>query len=112
MSALGHKRTFALQNVMSQMRHMECPLWANSGYWSPSLDHLVGARKHGRGDGEADRFGGLEVDDQLVFGWRLHRHISRLLTLENAIDVAGRAPELVEEIRPIGDQTAVTNEES
>jgi hypothetical protein len=47
MSALGHKRTFALQWAMSALppesRHVQCtsacPLWANSGHapihWQP-----------------------------------------------------------------------------
>jgi hypothetical protein len=35
-------------------------------------------------------------------GRRLHRQVGRLLTLENAIDVAGRAPILVDGIGPMG----------
>ena len=30
---------------------------------------------------EAERLGGLEVDHQLVLGWRLHRQVGRLLAL-------------------------------
>jgi hypothetical protein len=37
---------------------------------------------------EAERFGGLEVDHELVFGRRLHRQFGHLLALEDAIDVA------------------------
>jgi hypothetical protein len=55
---------------------------------------------------EAERLGGLEVDHQLVFGRRLHRQICRLLTLEDTIDVAGGAPELIEIVSPVGDQAA------
>ena len=55
---------------------------------------------------EAERLGGLEVDHQLVLGRRLHRQIGRLLALEDAIDVAGRAPVLSSVIRPVGDQAA------
>ena len=36
-------------------------------------------------DGEAERLGGLEVDDQLELGRLLHRQVGRLLALENAI---------------------------
>ena len=61
---------------------------------------------------EAERLGGLEVDHQLVLGRRLHRQVGRLLALEDAIDVAGRAPVLVDQIRPIGDQAAAGDEEA
>ena len=60
---------------------------------------------------EAERLGGLEVDHQLVLGRRLHRQVGRLLALEDAVDVAGRAPVLVDLIRPIGDQAAAGDEE-
>jgi hypothetical protein len=56
MSALGQKQTFAPQKVMSalplkahQMRHMECPLWANSGH----------SDDDGRMKKEAANYGGL-----------------------------------------------------
>ena len=55
---------------------------------------------------EAERLGGLEVDHQLVLGRRLHRQVGRLLALEDAVDIAGRAPVLVDVIGPIGDQAA------
>ena len=37
----------------------------------------------------------LRLIDQLVLGRRLHRQVGRLLALEDAVDVAGRAPVLV-----------------
>ena len=60
---------------------------------------------------EAERPGGLEVDCQLVFGRRLHRKVGRLLAFEDTVDVAGRAPVLVDPVRPIGDQTAAATNE-
>ena len=71
-----------------------------------SFDDLVGAGEHARRHFEAERFRSLEVDDQLILTRRLHRQIDRLLTFKDAVDVACRAPMLVEEIGPIGDQTA------
>jgi len=56
------------------------------------FDHLVGASEHARWHFDAERLGSLEVDHQLVLGWLLDRKIARLLTLEDAVDVAGRVP--------------------
>jgi hypothetical protein len=68
MSALCHKLPFAPQQI------------------SPLLDYSICAcEKRGR-HSQAERFGGLEVDDQLVFGRRLHWQFGRLLAFEDAID--------------------------
>src|SRR5262249_57080297 len=60
----------------------------------------------GGGDGEAECLGSREVDAQLVLGRGLHREVGGLLALENAMDVAGGGTELIEESRPITDETA------
>src|SRR5215203_66587 len=71
-----------------------------------SFDHLVSAtEKRGR-HRQTEGLRGLEVDDQLVFGWRLDRKISWLLALEDAIDVACPTPVLIRVVRSIGDQAA------
>jgi hypothetical protein len=48
------------------------------------LDHLIGGGQHRFRSGEAERFGGLEVDDELEPCRPSHRKIARLLAAENA----------------------------
>jgi hypothetical protein len=47
------------------------------------LDDLVGAGEDRWRDGQAERSGGLEIDDQLESGRLLDRQIGRLLALED-----------------------------
>ena len=56
-----------------------------------SLDHLVGRGQQCLWDGEAERLGSLEVDDEFEFRRKLHREIARLRPTQNAIDVSGGA---------------------
>jgi hypothetical protein len=50
------------------------------------LDHLIGAREHGRRHSEAEGLGCLEIDHQLVLRRRLHRQVRRL-SPDDAIEV-------------------------
>ena len=70
------------------------------------FDDLVGAREHRGRHIEAERLGGLEIDHQFVLGRRLHRQVGRLLALEDAVDIGGRAAILVNQIGPVRDQAA------
>ena len=75
-----------------------------------SFDHLVGTHLQSWRHVEAERLGGLEIEHRFVLGRRLHRQVCRLLAFEDAIDVAGRAPVLIDWIRPVGNQAATGNE--
>jgi hypothetical protein len=50
-------------------------------YCNDLLDHLVGGDEQHRRQVEAERLGGLEVDRQLILGWRLHRQIGQVRLL-------------------------------
>src|SRR5262245_65936011 len=86
-------------------RHMQC------GKTALLFDHLVGAGEQRRRV-KPKRLGGLEVDRQFELGRLLHRKVGRLLAFKDAIDVASSAPELVDEIRPVGHQAAAGCEET
>jgi hypothetical protein len=42
------------------------------------LNHLTGEHAQGRWYCEAERLGGLKIDQQLVLGWRLHGQLAGL----------------------------------
>ena len=72
MSALGQKRTFAVQNVMSALppKADMCGALADVRFVPiadivPLFDHFVGATDYWSWDVEPERLGSLEIDDQL-----------------------------------------------
>jgi hypothetical protein len=71
-----------------------------------SFNHLVGAAEQRRRHFEARRLGAFEINRQLILGRCLDRKVGRFLALEDAVDVAGRAPVLVDQNGSIGDQAA------
>jgi hypothetical protein len=103
MSALGQKRTFAVQQRMSALlpiatakadsRKRSCPLHPRKRTCavqlgmsamgqkrtSRLLDDLIGCGEQRLRNGQAKRLCGLEIDNQFVLGRRLHRHIGWLL---------------------------------
>jgi hypothetical protein len=62
--------TFGLQRAAGPYR------WANNKSRRQLLDHLVGAAEQCRPDGEAERFGGLEIDYQIHLCRKLYWQIS------------------------------------
>ena len=59
---------------------------------------------------QSEHLGSLEIDHQFKLGLRLHRKICWFLAFQDAIDIARRAAELVDKIRPVGDQAASGDE--
>src|SRR5580704_13440851 len=68
------------------------------------LDNLVRTGEQCRWHFKAEYLGGLQVDDELIFGRRLHREVPRLCALENSINIPRCVPDLVKKIRPVGHQ--------
>ena len=95
-AASGHAAAAPPSSVMNSRRFIRSP------------------RRRGRaaigGTSRPSALAVLRLIDQLVLGRRLHRQVGRLLALEDAVDVAGRAPVLVDRIRPVGDQAAAGDE--
>ena len=64
-----------------------------------SFDHLVGAGEERRGHFEAERLGGLQIDDQLEFVGPVDRDVARLGPVEDLVHINsksfGKLPELI-----------------
>src|SRR5437588_6794741 len=60
---------------------------------APLFDHVIGAREDRRGHVEPERLGSGQVDDEIELGWLLDRQVARLRSMQNLVDIVGRAPE-------------------
>src|SRR5215470_5610084 len=70
-----------------------------------SFDHLVGAGEESRGQVDAERLGGSEVDDEIEFGRLLDRDVPWLRPVHYLVHKIGGAAEQVREVWSIGHQT-------
>ena len=59
------------------------------------FDHIVGEDEQVMWNSEAECVGGLEIDSRREFSRRLHWQILRSLTVQDSIDIPGRAAELI-----------------
>src|SRR5262249_6224437 len=71
-----------------------------------SLDHLVGAGEECRWNGDAERPGRLQVDDELEFGRLQDRQVGGLRALEDLTGVGADLAPHVQTIGPIAHQQA------
>jgi hypothetical protein len=81
-----------------------------TGSPAPSLDDFVGGGQQRRRNGEAEGFGGLQIDDQLETRGLLDRQIAGLCAFQDVVDIADRAAEIIEKIRSIRQQQAVRDQ--
>ena len=70
------------------------------------FDHLVGAGQQPRRNGQRERFGGPQVNDQLELGRRLHGKLARLGALEDLVDVIRGLAKLLREVGAVRDKAA------
>src|SRR5216683_7233956 len=76
------------------------------GWVVDSFDHFIGASQQRRWHSYPEFLRDLEVDRELVFGWRLHRQLGRLFSLQDEIDISCCCSMLVDEIGSIRQQAS------
>src|SRR4029077_9965590 len=73
------------------------------------FDHLVGAHQDCFGNGDAEGFRGLEIDDQLEPRRTLDREVGRLCAAQDATDIGTATAKHIWQVRPKGDESARTH---
>src|SRR5262245_35245246 len=106
-----HSGSFSASPCNIPMRRIRSPCCARaaSGHVAAPPSSVVGAGEQRVRHVEAERPSGLEIDDQVILGGRLYRQVTRLLALEDAIDVGSGAAELIKRIGPVADQAAIND---
>src|SRR5262252_647077 len=102
MSALGHKRTYAVQKGMSALppKADMCGATRDVRFGPKAdirslLDHFIGAQKERFGNRQAERLRRREIDDKLEFGRLLDWYVARLYSMQNLVHVICRVPEQI-----------------
>src|ERR1700692_3068586 len=72
-----------------------------------SLDDFGGAGEQRRRKLEADRPGGLEIDDEVELGRKAHRQLGRLCPMPDAVDIGCGLAEEVGTDRAVSHQTTL-----
>ena len=75
-----------------------------------SPDHLIRPEQERRRNGEAERLGGLEVDDDLEFRGPLHGQSLGLHTFENLMDEHGGVASPVKPVFPVAHEATKLHE--
>ena len=66
------------------------------------MDHLICQDKESRRKRQAERLGGLEVDNQFKLGGLLHRQVGRFGPPQDLVDIDGEVPVFIALDWPIG----------
>src|SRR6266478_6452631 len=96
----------AVVALESSARRFALPTWVRRRARA-SFDHFVGARQQRGRHGDAERPGGLEVDDQLNPGWLLDRQVRRFCAFKDASKVDADLVGHLVEARAIADQATI-----
>src|SRR5258705_11276880 len=71
------------------------------------FDHLVGEREQLVRYGQAERLGGLEIEDQLDFSWLFHRQVRWSAAAQNLVHEGGRPAKIGGHNRTVGDEATL-----
>src|SRR5262245_56898477 len=77
-----------------------------------SLDHLVGSHEHARRHGQAERPGGLKVDDRFILSRCLHWKVGGLNTTQDTVDIGCSLPKLIDAVGAVAQETTGHDEET